>query len=59
MDLPELLNKNEVAQFFRVSTMTIFRWSNAGKLPYIKINSRGDRRFKREDVLAYLGERAR
>ncbi len=54
-DLPELMTVKEVAEFLRVSPLTIKRWGKRGKLPAIRINSRGDRRYKREAVLWLLG----
>lgn len=53
--LPDLLTVSEVAQLLRVSTLTIKRWGKRGKLPAIRINSRGDRRYKKEAVLWMLG----
>jgi excisionase family DNA binding protein len=53
--LPDLLTVSEVAQLLRVSTLTIKRWGKRGKLPAIRINSRGDRRYKKESVLWMLG----
>lgn len=54
-DWPELLTVREVANILRVSTLTIKRWGKKGKLPPIRINSRGDRRYKKEAVLWLLG----
>lgn len=54
-DLPELLTIKEVAQLLRVSPLTIKRWGKKGKLPAIRINSRGDRRYRKEVVLRLLG----
>lgn len=54
-NLPDLLTVSEVAQLLRVSTLTIKRWGKRGKLPAIRINSRGDRRYKKESVLWLLG----
>jgi len=54
-NLPDLLTVSEVAQILRVSTLTIKRWGKRGKLPAIRINSRGDRRYKKESVLWMLG----
>ncbi len=54
-NLPDLLTVREVAQILRVSPLTIKRWGKRGKLPAIRINSRGDRRYKREAVLWLLG----
>ena len=54
-DLPDLLTVREVAELLRVSPLTIKRWGKRGKLPAIRINSRGDRRYKKESVLWLLG----
>ncbi|MCX7955527.1 MAG: helix-turn-helix domain-containing protein [Patescibacteria group bacterium] len=54
-DLPDLLTIKEVASILRVSPLTIKRWGKSGKLPAIRINSRGDRRYKKEVVLRLLG----
>jgi excisionase family DNA binding protein len=54
-DLPDLLTIREVAELLRVSPLTIKRWGKAGKLPAIRINSRGDRRYRKEIVLRLLG----
>lgn len=54
-NLPDLLTVREVAQVLRVSPLTIKRWGKRGKLPAIRINSRGDRRYKKEAVLWLLG----
>jgi excisionase family DNA binding protein len=54
-ELPDLLTVREVAEVLRVSPLTIKRWGKKGKLPAIRINSRGDRRYKKEAVLWLLG----
>jgi excisionase family DNA binding protein len=54
-ELPDLLTVREVAELLRVSPLTIKRWGKRGKLPAIRINSRGDRRYKKEAVLWLLG----
>mgnify|MGYP001615600627 CR=1 len=54
-NLPDLLTVKEVAQLFRVSVLTIKRWGKRGKLAAIRINSRGDRRYKKDAVLWALG----
>jgi excisionase family DNA binding protein len=53
--LPDLLTIREVADILRVSPLTLKRWGKRGKLPAIRINSRGDRRYKRDTVLYLLG----
>jgi excisionase family DNA binding protein len=54
-ELPDLLTVREVAEILRVSPLTIKRWGKRGKLPAIRINSRGDRRYRKEAVLWLLG----
>lgn len=54
-NLPDLLTVREVAELLRVSPLTIKRWGKRGKLPAIRINSRGDRRYKKEAVMWLLG----
>jgi len=54
-DLPDLLTVREVAELLRVSPLTIKRWGKRGKLPAIRINARGDRRYKKEAILWLLG----
>lgn len=55
-DLPDLITIREVASLLRVSSLTIKRWGKAGKLPAIRINSRGDRRYKKSVILKLLNE---
>ena len=57
-NLPDLLTVREVADLLRVSPLTIKRWGKRGKLSPIRINSRGDRRYKKESVLWLLGVNA-
>lgn len=54
-DMPDLLTVREVSELLRVSPLTIKRWGKRGKLPAIRINSRGDRRYKKEAVMWLLG----
>lgn len=58
-NLPDLLTVREVADVLRVSVLTVKRWGKRGKLPAIRINSRGDRRYKKEAVLWLLGMQAK
>ncbi len=58
-NMPDLLTVREVSELLRVSPLTIKRWGKRGKLPAIRINSRGDRRYKKEAVLWLLGMQAK
>ena len=48
-----LMTVNEVAEYFRVSASTIWRWLREGKLEGVKIG--GSRRFQREDIMRIAG----
>lgn len=54
-NLPDLLTVREAASVLRVSPLTLKRWGKRGKLPAIRINSRGDRRYRKEAILYLLG----
>jgi len=58
-NLPDLLTVREVSELLRVSPLTIKRWGKRGKLNALRINSRGDRRYKKEAVLWLLGMQAK
>jgi excisionase family DNA binding protein len=53
-NLPELLILREVAGLLRVSVLTVKRMCRRGDLKYVRINSRGDKRFKKSDVISFL-----
>lgn len=52
-DSNSLMTVNEVAEYLRVSTSTIWRWLREGKLSSIKIGN--SRRFQREDIMRMAG----
>ena len=54
-NLPDLLTVTEAAELLRVSKLTLKRWGKRGKLPAIRINARGDRRYRKEAILYLLG----
>src|ERR1041384_2514363 len=51
----ELLDIREAAEFLRVSETSLRRWTNAGRLPCLRIGGRRERRFRRADLLAFVG----
>ncbi len=53
-DQNELMKPGEVAHLLKIHINTVRRWSNEGILKAYRISSRGDRRFKKEDVLNLL-----
>lgn len=53
---PIMLTASEVAALLNVHINTVRRWSNQGILKVYRIGSRGDRRFKREDIDRFIQE---
>ena len=53
-NLPPILTLSEVALILRYNKLTIKKWEKKGKIKPIRINSRGDRRYFREDILQMI-----
>ena len=49
-----LIRVKDVARLLNVHVNTVRRWSNSHILNPYRINGRGDRRFRREDIAAFL-----
>ncbi|PIQ81458.1 MAG: DNA-binding protein [Candidatus Pacebacteria bacterium CG_4_10_14_3_um_filter_34_15] len=49
-DLPKLLTIRQAAEVLNVHVETLRRWDKQGKLKAIRVNERGDRRYKPEDI---------
>ena len=49
-----MLTISEVAQLLNVHINTVRRWSNQGILKSYRIGSRGDRRFRQDDIDGFL-----
>jgi excisionase family DNA binding protein len=54
--MDDMMTVREVARLLHVHPNTLRRWSNNGKIRAYRITSRGDRRFKREEVARFLAE---
>jgi len=54
--LSEMLTVREVARLFHIHPNTLRRWSNDGRIRAYRITARGDRRFKREEIVRFLAE---
>ena len=52
--LEPMLTPNEVAKLLHVHTNTLRRWADCGMITAYRIGSRGDRRFRREDITSFL-----
>lgn len=51
-----LLTPSEVARMLNVHISTVRRWENKGMLRALRLGTRGDRRFLREEISRYLGQ---
>ncbi|MBG7617522.1 MAG: helix-turn-helix domain-containing protein [Chloroflexi bacterium] len=49
-----MLTISEVAQSLNVHINTVRRWSNQGLLKAYRIGSRGDRRYRQQDIENFL-----
>lgn len=54
--MDDMLTVTEVARLLHVHPNTLRRWSNKGRIRAYRINSRGDRRFKREEITQFLAK---
>ncbi len=53
-EMGPMLTVRQVARLLHIHTNTVRRWSNQGILKAYHIGSRGDRRFRREDIDGFL-----
>ena len=44
----------EAAEFLQVSETSLRRWTNSGKLRCFRVGGRSERRFLKEDLLAFM-----
>src|SRR5438270_8797728 len=49
-----LLTITEAAEFLQVSETSLRRWTNSGKLRCFRVGGRSERRFLKEDLLAFM-----
>ena len=55
-EIMPMLTVKDVARLLHIHVNTARRWSDQGILKSYRITSRGDRRFRREDIIRYLAE---
>ena len=54
---PDLLTTPQVCEMLQVTKITLIRWAKSGKLvPEIRLNERGDKRYTKRQILAFLGQ---
>ena len=55
-EIKPMLTVREVARLLHVHANTVRRWSDRGIIKAYRITSRGDRRFRLEDVAYFIAE---
>lgn len=55
-EIEPMLTVKDVANLLHIHVNTARRWSDQGIIKSYRITRRGDRRFRREDILRYLAE---
>lgn len=58
-ELSELLTIRQAAKILNVNVETLRRWDKRGKLKAIRIGSRGDRRYRKTDIEAYISRKSK
>ncbi len=58
-EIDPMLTTSDVARILSVHINTVRRWSNQGVLKSYRIGSRGDRRFRKEDIDNFFSKDAR
>ena len=58
-EIAPMLTTSDVARILNIHINTVRRWSNQGRLKSYRIGSRGDRRFRREDIASFLVQRSK
>ena len=53
-DIGPMLTASEVAEMLHLHVNTVMRLGDRGELPFYRVCKRGDRRFRYDDVLAFL-----
>ena len=53
-ELGPMLTASEVAEMLHLHVNTVKRLGDRGELPFYRVCKRGDRRFRLEDVMAFL-----
>ena len=53
-EIDTLLRASEAASLLSVHVNTVRNWSDLGILPSFRIGPRGDRRFRKRDLMTFL-----
>ncbi len=54
--MDDMLTVREVAELLHIHTNTLRRWSDKGRIVAYRINPRGDRRYRLQDIDSFLAQ---
>lgn len=54
--LPDMLTLQQASEVLNVHPKTLRNWDNQGVLKAVRYGKRGDRRYRKEDILNILSE---
>jgi len=54
--MDKMFTPREVAELFHVHPNTLKRWSDKGRIVAYRINPRGDRRYRLQDIEHFLAQ---
>jgi excisionase family DNA binding protein len=54
--MDKMLTPREVAELLHIHTNTLRRWSDKGIIAAYRINPRGDRRYRLQDIDCFLAQ---
>lgn len=54
--IPELLTLKEASELLKCHPNTLRNWDRKGILKAVRIGERGDRRFRKEDILKLINK---
>lgn len=56
-ELPDILTLQQACKLLNCHSNTLRNWDNDGTLKAIRFGKRGDRRYKKEDILKILSKK--
>ena len=56
-DFPEILTLRQACEFLNCHPNTLRNWDNNGYLKAIRFGSRGDRRYRKEDIVKLISSK--
>lgn len=57
-EMPDILTLKQACEVLNCHPNTLRKWADEGKLPVIRFGSRGDRRFKKGEILELVSYKA-